>query len=988
MAKLIDALWDPPPDDAPDAQVQAYRLMMQILKDIQSRVPTVLSDPLMAGGEKTMLAAIGASLSPKIASDRRNAALMMLQKRMRSVDPTTPQRGFAAPVEDRSTVSRTWCMELEALDAFEAALEAYVLQVRPGKSHRKGKAPDAEALVALGLVMAMLVARLGQGSRIVLGRAVEEMGTAPLIAGRWAWVDLDLGPAGQGAARLHRLHLDPTTLVAWIQASKQAAALPRPGKDLKASGRSRFYEGLASRAFKALLRSMREALGQPMPQLTLDELREAMLQRLLMTSMPMLVTYARGEIASSSLESDTWLRLLGYRGPNLTNDPGEWEPARSPTADAPAPLAGTDATAAATFLEQSWQGDLEDEGLIPRLRQILKAPRASWKELLDALIDELDAARETARLVVAWLRYLGCERRNKGKPLEAGSVNNYRGLLANRLLETLPERLSDLDDDELLEAYEDVLMTRHSIRQTGRIAAALGSFDKYVRTEHLLHLPRVQLKGFDSGHYAISSLIIVEEEFQRGLDLIDRGALAFQDAALADQTRAFWILAFRLTMRRKEILGLQARDWDEELLRVRPNDARKLKTRNAHRVLPLFALPPREREIVMRVAEGRDLEDYVFFGDGIPTADMLEGHPVVGKINDLLERVTGDRRLHPHNLRHSTATLAVFGALACDLRIDKHPYLSGWMKSAIERSTPIEAAVSGQLYRRGGRGSAVAMVMGHGSELTTYEHYVHCLDLLLFLSSWSGRFNEHAQKREGRFGPPRHEAAQLLAMLGYEETTRIEMKKLDVLMAGIAKHYPDRVQWLEPRSKTLHEIVDSADIRGVRQGVNLQSLLENPALKEWEGYPLRQTERDTVAHVLARLLSEAHSDRSTIQAVAAQWVAAKKKDHDWASMSADQVRRWIIELHQLAPDLGVEAMHVTHPKRSESKRKVHVKKPNDLASYDQVRGRYWIRIANPHARKDNRPRKTGVKRSRAQTSISWLLTGLAKTLQDEECTDA
>lgn len=979
MARLIDALWDPPPVDAPDAQVQAYRRMMQILRDIQDRVPTVLSEPSTAGGKKVMLAAIAASLNPKIARDHRNAALTMLQKRMRSVDPDTPRRGFAAPAEERSTVSRTWCAEIDALGNFEAMLEAFILQVRPGKSHRKGKTPDADALVALGLVMAMLVVRLGQGCRIVLGRAVEKMETAPFIAGPWAWVDLDLGPAGQGAARLHRLYLDPTTLVAWLQASEQAAALPRPGRDLKASGRARFYEKLASRAFKALLRSMRATLGEPVPELSLDELREAMLQRLLMTSMPMLVTYARGDIASSSLESGTWLRLLGYRAPNLTNLPDAPESARFQTVDTPAPLAGVDPDATTAFVEQVWEGDLEDEGLIPKLRQIFKAPRAEWRALLDALMDELcvaGAVRETARLVVAWLRYLGCERSNNGKALAAGSVNNYRGLLANRLLETLPDRLSDLDDDELLEAYEDVLMTRHSIRQTSRIAAALGSFDRYVRTQHLPHLPRVQLKGFDSGHYAISSLIIVEEEFQRGLDLIDRGALAFQDAALADQTRAFWILAFRLTMRRKEILGLQARDLDEELLRVRPNDARKLKTSNAHRALPLFALTAREREIVMGLAQGRELEDYVFFGEGMPTTDMLEGHAVVGKINDLLERVTGDRRLHPHNLRHSTATLAVFGALAADLRIDEHPYLSGWMKAAIERSAPLEAAVSGQLYRRGGRGSAIAMVMGHGSELTTYEHYVHCLDLLLFLSSWSGRFNEHAQKREGRFGPPRHEAAQLLAMLGYEETTRIEMKKLDVLMTLIAKHYSDRVQWLEPRSKTLHEIVHSPDAIGTHRPLDLRSLLADPELKALDGCPSRQVELDAVAHIVAKLAHAIASDPSALRDLAHEWVSARMKNSDWASMPVEQAKRWVAQIRGLAPELHLEARHVFRPEGSDNKRKVRVEAPNVPSSYRS--GLYWIRIANPCELKDSRPRKTRVSRSPAQPSISWLMIALAR----------
>jgi integrase len=603
-----------------------------------------------------------------------------------------------------------------------------------------------------------------------------------------------------------------------------------------------------------------------------------------------------------------------------------------------------------------------------------------WKARLDALIEELQATgpdRETARLVVAWLRYLGCERSNKGGVLSVGSVNHYRGLLANRLLETLPGRLGDLDDDELLEAYEDVLMSRYSIRQTTRLAIALGSFDRYVRTEHLPHLPRVQLKGLDSGQYAISSLIIVEEEFQRGIQYIDRGMLAFPDPTLADQTRAFWILAFRLTMRRKEILGLQARDLDVELVYVRPNAARQLKTRNAHRNLPLFALPAHEREMVMRLAEGRDPEDCVFFGEGVPRPGMLESHPVVGKINDLLDRVTGDRRLHPHNLRHSTATLTVFGALARDLRIDHHPYLSGWMKGAIERSAAIEGAVSGQLYRRGGRGSAIAMVMGHGSELTTYEHYVHCLDLLLFLSCWSGRFNEHPQKLKGRYGPPRHEAAQLLAMLGYQETTRIDWKKPDVLLALIARHYPDRVEWLEPRSKTLHEITDAPEAIGVRSGLDLRSLRARPELTEIDGFPTRQLELDVTAHVLAKLAGVALADRSKLQELASQWVSAKMENYDWASMSAMQAQGWVSELKRLVPDLGVEAMRVFRPKGSDNKRKVHVDEPDDPASYGRERGQYWIRIAKPCERRDKRPRKTGVTRSRAQASISWLMTALA-----------
>lgn len=985
MTRLINALWDPPPEDAPRSQHQTYRLMMQTLKNVQSRVPTVFSEPSEAGGARVMNAAIGASLNPKVPAEERHAALTMLQKRMLTVDKDTPCRLFVSAPDHSCPINTTFGDELEALEKFERSLEAFVLRTRPGRVGHAAQPVPETPHVFLGLLTSMLVIRLGNASMTVLAKTMAALDSRPCIAGPWAWVDLDLAEPGKGAAQLHRLHMDPTTLAAWLKAASGAASLPQPAKTLKARQRTAFYKKLAKKTFKTLVRTMARDPSGSQPITSLDQLCQATMQRLRMTSMPLLATYAAGEVVSSSLEPGTWLRLIGYRAPRVKMDSGTVG-TQGKEDSRPPPLTTAKSSVETHFDEQVMQGELEDDkdSLIVKLRRTLATPRATWDEGLTELVLEIEGkspSHEAAKLVVRWVRYLASERRNNGKALRDGSIQNYRGLLANRLVQYLPPRLSDLDDEELLEAYVEVIMSRHSVEQTSRITAALVSFDRYVRAEHLPDLPPVHLPGFETGGYAISSRIIVEQEFQEGLALIDRGILAFGDEALADQTRAFWVLAFRLTLRRKEILGLKVRDLDEELLRVRPNDVRSLKTSNAERTLPLHALRPEERELVLRLTQNRDLEEFVFFGPNPPTPAMLEGHPVVAKINDLLERITGDRRLHPHNLRHSTATLVLFGALGRDLGLASHPYVTGWMKDAMKESVAIEEAVSGQLCRKGGRGSALAMLMGHGSELTTYEHYAHSLDLLLFLSCWHGRFNESRQRRHGRIGPPRLEAAQLLAMLGYEETTRIEIQNIPELLQRIAQRHPEHVEVLAPRKPSLHAIMASEAESGGDNPLDFARLHSLPSASTWEGFPDTQAKTDTAIAILHKLTGGGEALYSRLNSVAARWVAAKLNTYDYASMTGNEVRAWLADLKALSPDLRVEALHVYRPPGSGKKRKVPVTEPDDSASYNDHRRCYWVRIVDSRDRRDGPSCKPDRRRSRLQASISWLLKALVVALQ-------
>jgi integrase len=1003
----IHPLWDALPRDAPELQKQAHKLMLQTLRNNRDQLPEVLFNPSGISGARVMEAAMGSTLNPKIPAEWRLAALEMLQARMHEVDPSTPRRRFSIPANQQAAVSATVGDEVEALHEFERALEDYLLDPsaravwtppgkRSGEENREepGKTPSAEAgqtvddtaqaLTHLGLLVAFLVTRLGHGSPALLAHAVQALDEKPWVAGAWAWVDLRLSESGRGVVQRRRLFLDPTTLVAWMHAQGIAARLPKPREGTKPGQRLGFYRKLAQRSFKHLVKAI-TVPGSRVTIGSLDVLCKAQIQRLRMDSMPLLATFAEGEFSSSSLEIGTWLRLIGYRAPECAEaaDSIKKEDAGSegflPVAEGP--LHGIDQQEDSSAAEQLLEGDHRQDGVIADLRTALSAPRAAWEQELNGLIEKLAAegeAQATARLVVSWLRHLACERKNKGKMLSSGSVRNYRGLLANRVLENLPPSLTGIDEDELLDAYLEVVMSRRSVQQTGRIMNALASFDGYVRGAHLPDLPRVALPGLEGGAYAISSRILVEEEFAQGLARIGDGTMAFADERLADHTRAFWVLAFRLGLRRKEILGLKARDIDEHLLRIRRNAARGLKTANASRTLPLFALSAHEHALVQRLADGRGLEEFVFFGSDPPTDKMLESHPVIAKINDLLERVTGDRRLHPHNLRHSAATLTLFGALSPDLQLGEHPYLMPWMKAAMKHSAPIESAISGALHRRSGRGSAIATLMGHGSELTTYEHYVHCLDLLLFLDTWHGRYDQGPRHYKGRLGPPRHESAQLLVLLGYSTATRIEMKDPVALLRRIGERYPKAAVLLESTATSTPVRVPGTAAPGLPTRFSLKHLCGLPGAETQDGFPRQQAELDAVAGLLQHLLPIDPAKHPLLTSVVTRWVEAKMRGYDWAAMTSDAASAWIADVCQLSPHLKPEALHVYRERRTGRKVKDKVSRPGEVASYRSAVGRYWVRLADTRSRADTRKSRTDQRRSRLQASLSWTLQMLAQ----------
>lgn len=974
---MIHSLWDPPAADSPELLRQSHQLMFRTLNDLRTRLPDILSNPGEYSGEVVMEAAIGRLTNPKLDPALKAGALTRLEQLMRTLDPTTPRRLYLMPADQASPIKMTVGDDLEALKALDAALDRSIVDTRPGKILRTSTPSPVDidtALVAVGRLIVMLIVRLGQCDSSVLADLLGYLvaGRKVCLCGKWAWIDTACSPGRHRQRR--RVFFDPTTLAAWLIARAHVPAIARPGVELKAGQQHRFRLRYLQNAFEAWQREA--GLGGARDQFKkLEHLCSATRQRLHLVSVPILATYACGELVSSSLEPATWIRLIGGDPRRVASEPESEtdDPATAEVRDDELGLEGLDPAAAPSFAEQLTAGELDDRGLISALRRALNEPRSTWSAALSQIAADLQSQAEpaeTAILVVQWLRSLVL-RRNKGKLLADGSIRHYRGLIVNRLLVLLPRSLRDIEASEIENAYTAVLDSRTSSGQAGKLAAALASFDRYVRTEAGLDLPRVDIPGFDAGGYDVSARIINEAEYQRGLDWVRDGDFVLPSQIASQRLIAFWGLAYRCGLRRTEVLGLRCRDVREDRLLIDEHEHRTLKTRNAYRLIPSSPIDADVLAAITALTRGRGGKDFLFFVE-TPQRKDFEAAPVIGHVKSLLKRVTGDTSVHAHNLRHSTASLTVLGVLADEARLKQHPWAETWMHDAQTPAKAIDQAISGRLHRYGGRANAIAMMLGHGSERTTFEHYVHVMDVLLFLTCWSGHFDQPANNPDRFLYPLHREAAQLLALLGLAPTTQVETKDSEALMRrihGLARGAFVRIPRAEV-SPTSHIADNTGTGAPVATKLSVQDLLATGSGDD-RGRPAEQAELDT-ANLLLKTLTAAHQ-RAPEQLIAILnvWLSQQIANDDWASMTPANAKGWIEQCERLMPDVRIEARMVW----KDAMRKT-VKGPIfEVTSETKIgaAGRCWVRFADGRAKINRRTSKSGVGRSRSQGTITWVL---------------
>lgn len=970
---VLDPVWAPPLADAPRLQHDAYATMMSLISRADAVLPELLSRPQAHPGDVIMQQAISASLNAGIDRALLNSAIELLHARVSTFQPGTKLHLVLPELKRFNALSSACGARLSILCQFVKLLEEFIARLErevdalgdaAEPPTEKGDAPGASKMnpdIHAGLLAALLVIRSGQCSMQVIGQVLAGLDRRVTVAGVWSWVDVRLA-AGRGYSQVRRIFLDPITMAAFVR----FAATVKP----VATGDSSNLKRRARSAFSALKKAIgwTDSEGQT---LTLDELVSCQRDWLHVHACPLLSSYSGATVVHSSLSEDTWLRLIGYELDADDSDVAV-ESSASVPGEGALPLV-TDPTHESSRDFQIQAGDIDSDldSAVCRLREIMRSPFPEWGPALNALADTqpvtADGDPSTAYLMVRWLHHLTLAKINTGTRLAPSTINQMRGLIANRALSLLPEYLHDLDADQLTEAYTEVVEDASSEQLRPRIAAALAQFDRYVRTDHLPDIPKVRLSGFEGGLREVNALIVSEAEYLRMLSMTTDGTIAYRSEREAMEDRAFLVLGFRFGLRRSEILGLQARDirlGPEPVLLIRANAWRSLKTRNAVRTLPLGILSQSELKILSEL-RGESIKDvFVFFRNEPPSLVQLRDHKVVPRVRELLKRVAPHgRRLHPHNLRHSFASLNLLGMIADDVGAAGSPYLESWMVDSIASARRFAGRACGSLHHFGGRGSALGTAAGHGSELTTYEHYVHVLDVLLFLSCTTSRMMER-DEATGTVSIRRGETKLINAMFGYHPSRGLGPDGIASIFRAQARRNRSVVR-LATASRGSSSSTPSAELSA---SVSIDDLRSSSPDESARGYPRDQAPRDTVNAILHVLNNASAHSATALNRLLTDWCDRQCAEPDWAYFNAADAKAFITS----ATKLGLPASTSLDVKLdifcSSTRRHhlAHLEAADLSAAFRRGQGTFLLRF------RDRRDGAT-TERSRTQSSVTWTL---------------
>lgn len=562
------------------------------------------------------------------------------------------------------------------------------------------------------------------------------------------WLDVSVPIDGTTCRR--RVLLDHTTLAAIVPAAQALSACV----SRRRSTTFKSIKALALSAFRDLLSS----IGTQEPRSRSDScLFEDYLSSVAtlvhLKSCVLVASHSAGMVGASSLQASCHARLQGVA---ITAEADSIA-----SSEAPPATAGQRPNCAGNSPSD---GDLVGNGVVVDIRRVV-----SRAAIIDA--DALKRIRDgyppgsTAHVVTDWIAHLTQDtREGHGKQRQPGTVNYYRAMMVSRLLHSLPGSLVAIGSEELADCYREITETASSPAHRSRIISVLRMFHRYGVEAHNLPSVAGLFPTGNSGSYDVSARIVVEADYQKALDSLRAPTTSAAKAVDHLMARCLLILCFRFGLRRAEALGLSLAEIDhadpDGVVTIRDNGARKLKTINANRRLPLKLLTAGELEDLRLLARhscpgddhGLAPGGFLFFGSPMPEGTVVSDHPAVGIVIEHLRRVTGDRSLHLHHLRHSFATLQVLGTLACDLDPSAHELLPDWIRDAIDGARRFQLTCGALVGSHGFRGTAVSHAMGHGSDSTTYEHYVHALETIAWATLAGIRRTgyEHPGGIEGR----------------------------------------------------------------------------------------------------------------------------------------------------------------------------------------------------------------------------------------------
>lgn len=461
------------------------------------------------------------------------------------------------------------------------------------------------------------------------------------------------------------------------------------------------------------------------------------------TGMGMLVGYARGQNAASSLLPGAWERFLIGSGwslkrleqpANRTVAAAQWVNRQAMSLTV-APHDQTCLAEISQMILRISQGKERREAFKPAIGQLRQKHAVSPASAMDALL------RWCGRLID---RRIG----HKGH-LSAKSVYGYLNVLGKRLLRQPVSSFVSASEEELIAWYEGMLDECSTDMRRAYLSRQIADFHACLRIEFgTQDVDFSEVDGFIAKECGVDANLVTPAEYDRIFGLIE-------PVEAKESSRQAWVctlalvFGFRAGLRLGEIRRLRIADIvfpGNEILYIRPNIYGNLKSACALRQIPLRVLiTEKEAGYLRRWIERRKQEaggnlDAPLHALEPYASTILPPAALTDVLHEAMRLVTGDPAIRFHMLRHSCANWLFIKLVAdsvpsaLDTRVGAfdHPEFSDEAVRCLRRQMMGQQAkktidhdsVKAALYR-------VSLLLGHSGTEITLRHYVHLLDFLL-----------------------------------------------------------------------------------------------------------------------------------------------------------------------------------------------------------------------------------------------------------------
>jgi integrase len=664
--------------------------------------------------------------------------------------------------------------------AWESALFDWIGLSLGKKSNGLSDQPSSQHAAAIALSAALCGGLLEARKLLALIHRVQD----PIpVAGKLAYFDFESIHAGVKVEVLRRWLPDPVTEGLIAQLDPAAAS-------------SHMTETALVKAIRRIIGAERD------PPRSLAALATAAAALWSLRASRVDVSVARGAVLTQSLKLAVWLRQnrsLPRSDPGVDRSTRARREARAPDDGVGAVEDGS--AEAELKLSIPWledflgQADMDgSEASAEGQRQRMAMAVSQWT------FDKADRWAEPYR---TWLHAMLTGPNASGDRMAPSTIRQYFRSVVPALIGMIgTENPAELPPGELDGWYGDLVEPIPPGKSRITMANGLREFHAHLQKVHKVAPINVgDVLGREAELSSVDARIVNPDEVAAAREWLEAQVGQGQFPALMQAVSLVLLLAFRCGLRRMEVLMLRLCDLHPAArgdLRVVPHAARRLKSKSSERNLPLRTLladgewdelyswwQQRCREATS--PDGKlNAEQYLF---AIPRLGMVKLPPesVVDKLHQALRAVTGDQFIHLHHLRHSFATWTYLR-----LRIGLYPPLAehflewpktyAWLASGADFSRKLLPGGS-----PGARSAAyaTARLLGHSGANISFEHYIHCSDLL-----WAGLACRQAK---GLPRPLLIAATGISRMTGYRKLDR----SIEALMAAVREKWKARYMFHE-----------------------------------------------------------------------------------------------------------------------------------------------------------------------------------------------